>query len=126
MVIKQLDLNTCTLADAECVPVTPYAINIPFAITVSGFAGWFTVDFAGSEQTPVTRRVTLTTGPEGGYTHWGQQVFYLKDAVDCAGGTKLGGFIRMPRQDTNKRLYTMEVVLAVDDGPKQAFKYDIP
>jgi protein arginine N-methyltransferase 1 len=41
---------------------------------ISGFAGWFTVDFNGSVQTPATRRVTLSTGPEAGYTHWGQQV----------------------------------------------------
>ena len=39
-----------------------------------GFAGWFTVDFNGSVLTPATRRVTLSTGPEAGYTHWGQQV----------------------------------------------------
>jgi hypothetical protein len=61
-VIKRLDLNKCTLEDAECVHTTPYDITIPFAVTVSGFAGWFTVDFNGSEANPVTRRVTLTTG----------------------------------------------------------------
>ena len=48
-VIKRLDLNTCTLADALGVPETPYEILIPFPVTVSGFAGWFTVDFNGSK-----------------------------------------------------------------------------
>ena len=43
---------------------------------MTGFAGWFTVDFNGSVETPATRRVTLSTGPEAGYTHWGQQVLY--------------------------------------------------
>lgn len=75
-VIKKLDLNTCTLADAECVRSTSYHFTVPFAMTVSGFAGWFTVDFAGSVPNPASRRVVLSTGPEMGYTHWGQQVFY--------------------------------------------------
>ena len=78
VVVKRLDLNKCTLADAEGVPQTPYDINIPFPITISGFAGWFTVDFNGSVETPATRRVTLSTGPEAGYTHWGQQVIDLQ------------------------------------------------
>ena len=36
VVVKRMDLNTCTLADAEGVPTTPYDINIPFPITISG------------------------------------------------------------------------------------------
>jgi type I protein arginine methyltransferase len=36
VVVKRLDLNTCTLADAEGVTKTPYKINIPFPITISG------------------------------------------------------------------------------------------
>jgi protein arginine N-methyltransferase 1 len=76
-IIKRLNLNKCTLADAVGVSITPYDIMIPFPVRISGFAGWFTVDFAGSQQKPVTKRVTLSTGPEVGYTHWGQQVFIL-------------------------------------------------
>lgn len=126
VVIKRMDLNTCTLADAECVPITPFEITVPFAMTVSGFAGWFTVDFAGSASNLVSKRVTLTTGPEGGYTHWGQQVFYLKDAIQCTADTKLSGVIQMPRQEKNKRLYNFEIVMKVDDGEQQHFKYEIP
>lgn len=74
IVIKRLDLNVCTLAEAECVHRMDYEFKAPFNITVSGFAGWFTVDFAGSTGSPVSRRVVLSTGPEVGYTHWGQQV----------------------------------------------------
>ena len=80
-VIKRLNLNTCTLADAENVPPTPYDIIIPFPVRVSGFAGWFTVDFNGSPQLPVAKRVTLSTGPEMGYTHWGQQVTSRRPAL---------------------------------------------
>jgi protein arginine N-methyltransferase 1 len=85
-VIKRMDLNTCTLLDAECVRATAFNIQIPFPVTVSGFAGWFTVNFNGSEGTPVTKRVTLSTGPEVGYTHWGQQVrkvSYLYSGINC-------------------------------------------
>jgi protein arginine N-methyltransferase 1 len=74
VVIKRLNLNTCTLADAEGVTLTPFSIDIPFPVKISGFAGWFTVDFNGSIAKPVTKRITLSTGPEVGYTHWGQQV----------------------------------------------------
>lgn len=41
---------------------------------VSGFAGWFTADFNGTDENPCPCPVTLSTGPENGYTHWGQQV----------------------------------------------------
>jgi hypothetical protein len=77
VVVKRMDLNTCTLADAEGVTNAPYDITIPFPITISGFAGWFTVDFNGSVQTPANHRVCLSTGP-GPYTHWGQQVIYIR------------------------------------------------
>ena len=126
VVIKRLNLHTCTLADAEMVHTTPFEILVPFTISVSGFAGWFTVDFNGSEANPVSRRVTLSTGPEGGYTHWGQQVFYLQKCIDCTGDTKLHGTVRMPRQEKNKRLYNLELVLHVDDGAPQQYKYEIP
>jgi len=66
VVIKRLDLNTCTLADSESVKQTPYSITVPFPIRISGFAGWFTVDFNGSSTMPCGRRVTLSTGPEAG------------------------------------------------------------
>ena len=125
-VIKRLDLNTCTLADAACVHETVYDITVPFPVTVSGFAGWFTVDFNGSVGLPATRRVTLSTGPEAGYTHWGQQVFYLKDAVECAPDTRLHGTVAMLRQDKNKRLYNLHLVTKVDDGEPIAALYEIP
>jgi protein arginine N-methyltransferase 1 len=76
-VIKRLDLNHCSLEDAERVMETPFNVHVPFPVRISGFAGWFTVNFNGSVENPVTHRVTLSTGPEAGYTHWGQQVFRL-------------------------------------------------
>ena len=125
-VIKRLNLNTCTLEDAEGVPRTPYDITIPFPVRISGFASWFTVDFNGSVGSPVTKRVTLSTGPEMGYTHWGQQVFYLKDGIDMSGESKLHGTVEMVRQEKNKRLYNMRVEHAVDDGQTTTGTYEIP
>jgi len=128
VVIKRLDLNKCTLADAEGVDETPYEITMPFPITISGYASWFTVDFNGSKENPVTKRVTLSTGPEMGYTHWGQQVFYLRNAVDASERSKLHGTVSMTRQEKNKRLYNLNLVHNVDDEAGESVKcsYEIP
>lgn len=125
-VIKRLDLHTCTLKDSEGVDEIIFNIEVPFPITVSGFAGWFTVHFNGSTENPATHRVLLSTGPEAGYTHWGQQVFYLKNAIDCSAGTTLAGTVSMTRQDKNKRLYNLNLKFAADDAPSQDLVYEIP
>jgi type I protein arginine methyltransferase len=125
-VMKRFDLNTCTLEDAEGVDTVPFDITVPFPCTVSGFAGWFTVNFNGSEETKVERRVTLSTGPEMGYTHWGQQVFYLKDAIQCQSNTKLHGTTELVRQEKNKRLYDLKMALQVDEETGIKVKYEIP
>jgi len=70
VVIKSLDLNTCTLEDCEGVDRQRFSITVPFPVRISGFAGWFTVDFAGSASTPVVRRVHLSTGPDGGKSNF--------------------------------------------------------
>jgi len=126
VVIKRLDLNNCTMADAECVKKIDYSINVPFPIRVSGFAGWFSVDFNGSVSMPCQRRVTLSTGPEAGYTHWGQQVFYLKDCLDCETGTVLSGELEMVRQEKNKRLYNIRFSVKQDDEFQVESVYEIP
>lgn len=71
---------------------------------VSGFAGWFTADFHGTEANPCPCPVTLSTGPENGYTHWGQQVFHLQVPHDVVGGGKVQGTIAVKRQKENVRL----------------------
>lgn len=74
IIIKEIDLNTCSLEDVEGVEEQQFELNIPYPVTVSGFAGWFTTHFNGSPSMPVQKRVVLSTGPEAGNTHWGQQV----------------------------------------------------
>lgn len=61
---------------------TPVSISLPEDARVSGFAGWFTADFHGTDENPCPCPVTLSTGPENGYTHWGQQV-----CIGARGGT---------------------------------------
>lgn len=73
-IIKKLNLNNCTSGDAEGIKHSPFEMLIMDATNVSGFAGWFTVEFLGNDLQPTTSPVTLTTAPGKGYTHWGQQV----------------------------------------------------
>jgi protein arginine N-methyltransferase 1 len=126
VVIKRLNLNTCTLQDSMGVSQTDFDLTIPFPVTVSGFAGWFTVDFNGSAGSPVTKRVTLSTGPEVGYTHWGQQVFYLRNPIQCESEMNIRGTIEMVRQEKNKRLYNVRVNYAGEDGQTVTGVYEIP
>ena len=125
-VIKRLNLNTCTLEDSAGVSSTPFNILVPFPVRISGYASWFTVDFNGSTASPAAKRVTLSTGPEVGYTHWGQQVFYLRDPVDCSGEMTLHGTVEMVRQEKNKRLYNVRVNSAADDGASVTGVYEVP
>jgi type I protein arginine methyltransferase len=125
-VMKRLDLNTCTLKDSEGVDPVSYNFDFVFPCAVSGFASWFTVDFNGSPEHPVSKRVVLSTGPEAGYTHWGQQVFYLREAIDAQSGTNLRGEVSMQRQTKNKRLYDLHLTLSVDNAQEQKLVYEIP
>ena len=125
-VIMTLDLNTCSLQDAANIQDTCYKMNVPFDTDVSGFAGWFTVDFRGSRANPVKKPVLLTTGPEGGYTHWGQQVFYLKEPINATAGTQLSGRISMARQEKNKRLYNFNLQVLVNGEEKCNQAYEVP
>lgn len=125
--VKYLDLNTCTLEDSEGIDKA----NIDFQIDnriMSGLAGWFTVDFKGSEAMPCVREVTLSTGPEVGYTHWGQQVFYLKDMIDSREKkTRIHGNVTMFRQKKNKRLYNCKFEIGTDDNEElNTSVYEVP
>ncbi len=127
-ILKHLDLNKCTIAESASINDTPFEIVVPYNMRVSGFAGWFTVDFAGSSESPVNQRVVLTTGPEGGRTHWGQQVFYLPDCIDCDPSTKLHGKFNMVRQSKNQRLYNIKIDLKVgeDEEDRISAVYEMP
>lgn len=74
----------CYGVSYQGVDETPVSITLGEDARVSGFAGWFTADFNGTDANPCPCPVTLSTGPENGYTHWGQQV--------CLGRVREGGF----------------------------------
>mmetsp|Transcript_14045 Transcript_14045/g.28327 ORF Transcript_14045/g.28327 Transcript_14045/m.28327 type:complete len:431 (+) Transcript_14045:108-1400(+) len=87
-VIKQYDMSTCTLEDARGISMGEAMASFDFDINadqaeggcVSGLAGWFTSDFKsrtddiGGANAPKINPAFLSTAPEAGYTHWGQQV----------------------------------------------------
>jgi protein arginine N-methyltransferase 1 len=83
------------------------------------------VDFAGSNGSPAQKRVVLSTGPEAGYTHWGQQVFYLRDCIECTPASIVKGDVEMTRQQQNKRLYNVFLTLSSSEGVAQTHKYEI-
>ena len=123
--IKRLDMFTCTLEDAKGLSMEEdgysgdfdfdlEADKIPSNSPVSGFAGWFTVDFksrtddVGVRHAPrVPNPAHLSTAPEEGYTHWGQQAFHLPSAIPLISGetTNLRGTLQMTRTAENLRLY---------------------
>ena len=121
--VASLDLNTITLAEAQGVTEAPFAFDLPLE-RCSAFAGWFDSDFAGSPSAPASNIVTLDTSPSGGYTHWGQQCFFVdptlvRDAVRRAGGraplaTK--GRLSLTRQAGAARLYDVHATIETEDG----------
>ena len=124
-VVKQLDMCSCTLADSKGIfagdPYSDFDFDIvsdqnPGA-TVSGFAGWFTADFKsrtdeGGRNAPLlSNPAFLSTGPENGYTHWGQTVFHSLSSIPLIQGetTRLQGSLEMTRSKDNARLYNCRI-----------------
>jgi protein arginine N-methyltransferase 1 len=119
VVVKTLDMATCTLHESKGIlpgASAPFKFNIEGeqGKVCSGFAGWFTSDFKsrtddeGKDAAPkLTNPVLLSTGPENGYTHWGQQVFHLTSPITCINGeeTVIEGDLEMMRSKDNVRLY---------------------
>eukprot|EP00986_Skeletonema_menzelii_P010537 scaffold5150_cov133-Skeletonema_menzelii.AAC.11 len=136
-VVKELDMHVCSVEDARGVGLSvgeDEGNGAPFDFDVvgrslaenddgggligpiSGFAGWFTVDFksrtddAGKDVAPqVPNPAYLSTGPEMGYTHWGQQVFHLPSAIPLLADqtTRIQGTLEMMRTKDSARLYNV-------------------
>ncbi|CAJ1891883.1 unnamed protein product [Cylindrotheca closterium] len=119
-VVKTLDMMTCTLEESKGVMPGDAMSTFDFAIDgvttrgpISGIAGWFTSDFktrtdAGGLDAPkLSNPSFLSTGPENGYTHWGQQVFYFQSGIPVLNGetTNIAGSLEMTRTKENARLY---------------------
>lgn len=136
--IKQMDMITCTLDEARGIPVGDADAQFDFEVDgdkasgpISGLAGWFTADFrsrtddAGRDTAPkILHPSYLSTGPEAGYTHWGQQVFYFLSSIPLLHGetTRLTGQFEMMRTQENSRLYNSRITYRTErrrsDEPK--------
>jgi len=128
IVLKTFDMSTCTIEDAKGISnVEPCQEGNDFEFDivgdavglcpVSGFSGWFTVDFksrtdhAGDNAPKLKHPTVLSTGPENGYTHWGQQIFYLLSSIPLIKGetTNLKGKVELMRSRDNARLYNCRI-----------------
>jgi type I protein arginine methyltransferase len=120
-VLATYDLNKVTLADIQR-PTASFELLVEEAGAtggVDGLAGWFDVDFRGSEQNPAPEPVTLDTSPdEQGATHWGQQAFYLHPPQPVQAGDVLRGTFEMVRKTENHRLLTVH--MGIQHGRKGA------
>ena len=125
-VIKHYDMATCTIEDSRGIPADYPDATFDFEVDgnefagpISGFAGWFTADFKsrtdaeGVVHAPkIHHPAFLSTGPENGYTHWGQQFFMLPfHGIPLLKGetTRLQGTLEMMRTKENARLYNVRV-----------------
>jgi len=137
VVIKEIDCNTCTLEQIKTLDFD-YSLKIinpnkslpkkgPTNRTntnnnnrnnrnnfhnqskLTGFAGWFDVDFQGSSKNPAQSAVKLSTAPHIGYTHWGQQCFLLHPPVDPQDGEEIEGHVKIVRRKENQRLMNVEI-----------------
>ena len=123
--VKYLDMVTCTIADSRGVMPDAPESKFEFSVDgskvcgpISGFAGWFTADFksrtdpVGADAAPkLAHPAFLSTGPENGYTHWGQQTFFLPSPIPLLTNqtTKLVGNMEMMRTQANSRLYNARI-----------------
>lgn len=118
--VKRFDMATCTVQEAKGIFASDPDARFCFDISgtenigpVSAISGWFTADFRsrtddeGADAPKVNNPSFLSTGPENGYTHWGQQTFYLLSSLPLLKGetTRLEGEIEMMRTKENARLY---------------------
>eukprot|EP00240_Pyramimonas_obovata_P003881 CAMPEP_0118931792 /NCGR_PEP_ID=MMETSP1169-20130426/8007_1 /TAXON_ID=36882 /ORGANISM="Pyramimonas obovata, Strain CCMP722" /LENGTH=374 /DNA_ID=CAMNT_0006874333 /DNA_START=141 /DNA_END=1265 /DNA_ORIENTATION=+ len=115
-VLKELDLNTCSVDDIKVVDesfelsMEPAESNGQQETQVAGFCGWFDVHFRGSEENPADEEVLLSTAPDPmGATHWGQQAFWLHPSTGVSFGDKLKGKLHMERSKENHRLMNVMI-----------------
>jgi len=125
VIVKELDMCTCTLADSKGIFAGDPNSTFEFDISsddvgsgpVSGFAGWFTACFKsrtdenGVHAPKLPKPAFLSTGPENGHTHWGQQVFHLLSSIPLIQGetTTIKGSLEMTRSKENARLYNCRI-----------------
>ncbi|KAL3915095.1 MAG: hypothetical protein SGILL_005806 [Bacillariaceae sp.] len=133
--IKFYDMMTCTIEDSKGILAGDKDGAFDFKVDgstmqgpISAIAGWFTSDFrsrtdeGGKNAPKLAHPTTLSTGPENGYTHWGQQCFYLPAAIPLMKGqtTRMVGTIEMTRTKENARLYNSRFKFSWSREDKEA------
>ena len=125
-IIQIYDMMTCTIEQSRGIEANDSMATFDFDMNgtnlagpISGIAGWFTADFKSRTDSLVVPGVTptlshpafLSTGPENGYTHWGQQTFYFLSSIPLLKGerTQLTGHLEMMRTKENSRLYNCRI-----------------
>mmetsp|Transcript_87023 Transcript_87023/g.145198 ORF Transcript_87023/g.145198 Transcript_87023/m.145198 type:complete len:145 (+) Transcript_87023:2-436(+) len=120
--IKDIDLNVATVDDYRTISV-PFSCPINLDSQVSGFAGWFSTTFEGSQSAPAKQpHVVLNTAPGTGYTHWGQQVFNFYPTIYVMRGDVASGTVEVTRRKDNQRLLNVKISYVIrrpgdGDGP---------
>ena len=109
VIIKAFDLSTCTIEEMTALHEMKFEFPISQPKTLCGFAGWFDTHFRGGETCPAVKEVTLSTAPERGYTHWGQQVMIIDPALPVSKGDRIVGNIAVTRQAINQRLLNVRI-----------------
>jgi protein arginine N-methyltransferase 1 len=107
--VSELDLNNLSVEDFKTIR-SKFSSRITKEGEITGFTGWFSVEFRGSDINPATQPyVALDTAPGKGWTHWGQQVMYVHPPVKVARDDVLEGEIEISRMKDNQRLLDVEL-----------------
>ncbi|XP_037087094.1 protein arginine N-methyltransferase 1-like [Pollicipes pollicipes] len=109
--IKQLDLNTITVADTEF--TAPFSVRVTRACRVTALVGYFDTHF----DLPIA--VGFSTGPQAPSTHWKQTVFYLEQPVSADAGDTIDGTLFCGRDRKDPR--SLRVTLTTG-GRSQSYR----
>ncbi|KAI5073454.1 hypothetical protein GOP47_0011467 [Adiantum capillus-veneris] len=108
-IAKEFDCLTASLKDAASVHSSFQVELWEGQLKLSGFAGWFDVQFKGRAEDPADQIIELTTSPSAEKsTHWGQQVFLLQPPLDYECGNIIEGQLDITRAKDNHRLMDLK------------------
>ncbi|KAL4571503.1 hypothetical protein LXL04_018263 [Taraxacum kok-saghyz] len=109
-ILKEIDCLKVTVEDILKVEASVKSLVTKEDTWLSGFGGWFDVQFKGSEENPAECNVELTTAPsQDDGTHWGQQVFVLHPCVRVKEGEEVYVNFSMTRAEDNHRLMKVDL-----------------
>lgn len=107
----EFDINTITVSELRVIREN-FSMNVSYSGELTALACWFATDFRGGKDCPTKRLITLDTAPGEGYSHWGQQVFYLSKQIQVAVGDSLKVSTVIERHKENDRMVHCTMGLA--------------